>query len=80
MRRERRTMLSLIAAGRITAADALRLEAIWAAQREQILEICGVIALCILIVVAQSTPTTALAHLLGNSAVNLIHHVAGGAR
>lgn len=80
MRNRQQTILALIAAGRITAADALRLESIWAARRQQVLEVFGAIALCVLILLAQSTPTAAVAHTLGHSALNLFHHVSGGAR
>ncbi|MDE3199563.1 MAG: hypothetical protein KGN79_01480 [Acidobacteriota bacterium] len=80
MRQQQQTLLALIAAGRITAAEALQLESIWAARRQQVLEVFGAIALCVLILVAQSTQTTAAVQSLGHSAIHLIQHVAGGAR
>lgn len=78
--RQQHTLLSLIAAGRITAADALKLESIRAASRQQMLEIVSAVALCVLILIAQSTQTAAVAQSLGHSAIYFIQQVAGGVR
>ena len=75
MRSERRAVLGLIAAGRMTAADALRLEALWSENREWI----GVIAVCALVMVVQLLPTMAL-HAWWGDAIGIFQKMAGGMR
>jgi hypothetical protein len=71
MKRERQAILSLIALGRITPAEAERLLAAWNAGREEI----WALAACLVICLAQFLPALArLAHTLLPERISGLHH------
>jgi ferric-dicitrate binding protein FerR (iron transport regulator) len=83
MRDERRTMLSLIAAGRMTASDALRLEAMWTARsqerRDEMREWLGALALCGLVVLLEWSQSGA-GHTGWHGVLAVLRQIVGGVR
>lgn len=83
MRSERKAMLNLIAAGRMTAVDVLRLENCWQAQSEELREArrewLGIFALCALAVLFQWSQS-ASGHTLSHSLVATLQKILGGVR
>ncbi len=73
MKSDRRTILSLVALGRITPAEAERLLAVWNEGREEL----WVMMACVAAILTQSTffrPLERLAHLWMPDNISALHH------